>query len=121
MLKRIVITLLIALMAATALFGVWRWSYNEALGQLEVLGQGSLSLAADRLVSQFERYRQLPVVLSDNPLLKDAAVRNPKESFQDINIFLEHTADVTGALDILLLDRSGTTLAAANWQEDDGS
>ena len=118
MLKRIVIALLIALLAAPLLWGVWRWSYNEALDQLEVRGQGSLSLASDRLVSQFGRYRQLPVVLSDNPVLRDAAVRDPKESFQDINIFLERAADVTGALDILLLDRSGTTLAAANWQGD---
>ncbi len=115
--KRTVIALLIAVMAAPLLWGVWRWSYNEALDQLEVRGQGSLSLASDRLVSQFARYRQLPVVLSDNPVLRDAAVRNPKESFQDISIFLEHVADVTGALDILLLDRSGITLAAANWQE----
>jgi two-component system C4-dicarboxylate transport sensor histidine kinase DctB len=120
MLKRIVVILLIALMSVPLLWGVWRWSYNDALDQLEVRGEGSLSLAADRLVSQFERYRQLPVVLSDNPVLKNAAVRNPKESFQDINIFLEHAADVTGALDILLFDRSGTTLAAANWREDDG-
>lgn len=118
--KRTVIILMIALMAAPILWGVWRWSYNDALDQLEVRGQGSLSLAADRLVSQFERYRQLPVVLSDNPVLQDAVVRNPKESFQDINIFLEHAADVTGALDILLLDRSGTTLAAANWRGGDG-
>jgi two-component system C4-dicarboxylate transport sensor histidine kinase DctB len=110
--------LLIALLAAPLLWGVWRWSYNEALDQLEVRGQGNLTLASDRLVSQFERYRQLPVVLSDNPVLTDAAARDPKESFQDISIFLEHMADVTGALDILLLDRSGTTLAAANWQGD---
>ena len=103
-----------------SLWGVWRWSYSEALDQLEARGQGSLSLASDRLVSQFERYRQLPVVLSDNPILRDAAVRDPKESFQDINIFLEHMADVTGALDILLLDRSGNTLSAANWIEDNG-
>ena len=118
MLKRVVIALLIALLAAPLLWGVWRWSYNEALDQLEVRGQGSLTLAANRLVSQFERYRQLPIVMSDNPVLRDAAVRDPKESFLDISIFLEHAADVTGALDILLLDRSGTTLAAANWQGD---
>ena len=118
MLKRVVIALLIALLATPLLWGVWQWSYSEALDQLEVRGQGNLSLASDRLVSQFERYRQLPVVLSDNPVLRDAVVRDPKESFQDINIFLEHAADVTGALDILLLDRSGTTLAAANWRGD---
>ncbi|MBL4873276.1 MAG: sensor histidine kinase [Rhodobacteraceae bacterium] len=116
--KRVVIALLIALLATPLLWGVWQWSYSEALDQLEVRGQGNLSLASDRLVSQFERYRQLPVVLSDNPVLRDAVVRDPKESFQDINIFLEHAADVTGALDILLLDRSGTTLAAANWRGD---
>ncbi len=118
MLKRVVIALLIALLAAPLLWGVWRWSYSEALDQLELRGQGNLTLASDRLVSQFERYRQLPVVLSDNPVLRDAAVRDPTESFQDISAFLEHMADVTGALDILLLDRSGTTLAAANWRDD---
>ncbi|OUS08406.1 hypothetical protein A9Q96_02850 [Rhodobacterales bacterium 52_120_T64] len=118
MLKRVVIILLIGLTAVSLLWGVWRWSYNEALVQLEVRGQGNLSLASDRLVSQFGRYRQLPVVLSDNPVLREAVVRDPKESFQDISIFLERAADVTGALDILLLDRSGTTLAAANWQDD---
>ncbi len=118
MLKRVVIALLVALLAAPLLWGVWQWSYSEALDQLEVRGRGNLSLASDRLVSQFARYRQLPVVLSDNPVLRDAVVRDPEESFQDINIFLEHAADVTGALDILLLDRSGTTLAAANWRDE---
>ena len=118
MLKRVIIVLLVAILATPWLWGVWRWSYNEALDQLEVSGQGSLTLASDRLVSQFERYRQLPVVLSDNPVLRNAAVRNPTESFQDISIFLERVADVTGALDILLLDRSGTTMAAANWRDD---
>jgi len=117
-LKRVVIALLVALLAAPLLWGVWQWSYSEALDQLEVRGRGNLSLASDRLVSQFARYRQLPVVLSDNPVLRDAVVRDPEESFQDINIFLEHAADVTGALDILLLDRSGTTLAAANWRDE---
>ncbi|PCJ74012.1 MAG: C4-dicarboxylate ABC transporter [Rhodobacteraceae bacterium] len=116
--KRVVIALLVALLAAPLLWGVWQWSYSEALDQLEVRGRGNLSLASDRLVSQFARYRQLPVVLSDNPVLRDAVVRDPEESFQDINIFLEHAADVTGALDILLLDRSGTTLAAANWRDE---
>ena len=118
--KRVILILTIGLLAAATLWGVWRWSYAEALDQLESRGQGSLSLAADRLVSQFERYRQLPVVLSDNPILREAALRDPKESLQDISIFLEHMADVTGALDILLLDLSGTTVAAANWQGGDG-
>ncbi len=116
--KRAIIALLIAVLATPLLWGVWQWSYKEALDQLEVRGQGNLALASDRLVIQFERYRQLPVVLSDNPVLTSAAIRNPNESFQDISIFLERMADVTGASDILLLDRSGTTLAAANWRED---
>ena len=117
--KRAVLIVLIGLLASTSLWGVWRWSYSEALDQLEVQGQGSLSLAADRLVSRFERYRQLPVVLSDNPILRNAATRDPKESFQDISLILERIADVTGALDIILLDRAGYTIAAANWRGDD--
>ena len=117
MTKRLALLLLLLAAAGATLWGVWRWSYGEALDKLEAQGQGSLSLAADRLVSQLERYRQLPVVLTDSPVLQ-AAVRQAGD-MQDIDLYLEQVADVTGARDILLLDTSGTTIAAANWREGD--
>ncbi len=116
MFKRLALILLPALVATATLLGVWRWSYAEALDKLESQGRASLLLAADRLVSQLGRYRQLPVVLTDNPLLQQATQRGG--DLQDINLYLQQVADVTGARDILLLDTTGTTIAAANWAGD---
>jgi len=114
-LNRIILILTFCFFATGPLIGVWWWSYNEALNKLVAQGQSSLSLTADRLVSQLERYRQFPVILTSNPVLQDAVVRGGP--LGDVNLFLEHMADITGALDILLLDQSGNAISVANWRD----
>lgn len=107
--NRIVLIFTFVLLVLGPLWGVWRWSYSEALDKLERRGQARLSLTADRLVSQLESYRQIPVILTNNAVLQS-------NNTHEINGFLERMADITGALDIILLDTSGTAIAVADWQ-----
>ncbi len=117
MLKRIALFALLAALAAATLFGVWRWSYGEALDKLQAEGQAGLSLAADRLVSQLGRYRQLPVVLVRFPLWRKAL---QGQDSGNINRQLERFADVTGARDIRLIARNGRVVGAADWRKAGG-
>jgi len=114
--KRLIVLLMILVGAGTTLVGVWQWSYGEALGKLQSRGQGSLALASDRLVSQLERFRQLPVVLSS--ATDWGKFLGGEEPVDTVNRQLEKFADMTGARDILLLDVNGTIKAAADWRED---
>lgn len=90
------------------LFGVWRWSFQEALTQLETRATASLSLASDRLVGRLERYRMLPVVLSrDQTLLAALGHTGVTPAIKDR---LRHLADLTRSLRISLVATDGTII-----------
>ncbi len=93
-------------------WGYWAIAYRDALMQLADTGTVQLEQATDRLLGQLERFRQLPGLLADHPLVARALdpVNNPTTT----NAFLLHNADLTGASDIYILDQSGTTIASSN-------
>ena len=100
----------IAYLALVAGFaaGVWRAGYGGALDQLESRGRSDLALAADRLTSQFQLFRELAFLLAEHPDLRpDAAVAPAAD------VLLRSVADKTGALDILVLDAAGNERASA--------
>ena len=52
---------------------VWIASYGQALERLARSGEADLTLAADRLQSQLQRYQEMVVLLSDHPALNALA------------------------------------------------
>ncbi|MCF6272298.1 MAG: ATP-binding protein [Rhodobacteraceae bacterium] len=94
--------------AAGLVFAVWQLSYREALRQHSLSAQASLSLAADRLTGRLERYRMLPVIL-----VKDGAFLAALEGSTPtrINPRLRQLADMTGSLNISLVDAAGKVVA----------
>ncbi|PWE32580.1 C4-dicarboxylate ABC transporter [Maritimibacter sp. 55A14] len=100
-------------LAAVALFSgaVWWLGYGAALDQLRDRGRADLSLAADRLVGEVQKYRELAVVMAEHPTL-NALLGGAPVSGEAARI-LRRAADRTGARDIVLVARDGRVLARA--------
>lgn len=89
---------------------VWWLAYGTALDQLERRGQADLALAADRLVSELQRTRELAVFLADHPAVVPMVQGTETEAGRAA---LLAVADTTGALDIVVVDADGHEVGAA--------
>ncbi len=100
---------LAAVLALTA--GVWAYGYAQALDQVAARGRSDLELAADRLVTQLQRYREFAVLMARHPTLD--ALHDGGERAQAEAVLLA-AADKTGTLAAFYADTDGQVLAASN-------
>ena len=65
------------------------------------------------------RFEKIPEVLSKHPLLQDV-LSSPAdtEKSQQLNLLLEEMSNVTQASDIYLINNSGSTISASNWNKE---
>ncbi len=105
------LAVLLALVAGAG----WRVGLVAALADLEAEADRRLEAAAARLEGRLDRYRQLPAVLADSGPFAAIMAEPSPERLQQANVLLQRIADVTGALDIYLMDPDGLTLAHSNW------
>ena len=104
---RLVISLY--LMCAVLLgLGVGSYSLSRLLNDLEQRGQSDLSLATDHFISELHAHRQLAVSLAQDPRLTDPALDR-----EVLDQFLLRIADLSGALDYVLLDTNQQQIASA--------
>ena len=92
--------------------GVWWFAYSSALDQLAERGRSDLSLAADRLVSQLQQFRELAVLMADHPTLIEAL-----EGGADLaaaEAVLLRAADKTGTLSLHVVGATGRVLASSS-------
>lgn len=87
---------------------VWVYSAVQSIDELEQRGEADLALASDRLVGSLVGFRQLGVTLAADPRIGRA--ETAKSELEDI---LRRASDLSGALDFVLLDRSGQYIASA--------
>lgn len=101
----------VAYLAAVAGFvaGVWWYGYGAALVQLDRRAQSDLALAADGLLSELERFRELAVLTADHPVVADGLAGRAQAV--QVATILQEIADKTGARDIALVDAAGVPLA----------
>lgn len=90
--------------------GVWSYGYRQALDQVAARGASDLALAADRLVTQLQRYREFAVLMAEHPAL--VALTNGG-SVEAAEAVLLDAADKTGTLAAFFADPSGRVLAAS--------
>lgn len=88
---------------------VWLYAFSHSLTQLEQRGQSDLTLATDSLTSELASYRQLAVSLAGDP-----RVRSPFATPEALSKTLGRLSDLSGALDMVLLDRGAGYLASAS-------
>ncbi|MBI1217641.1 MAG: sensor histidine kinase [Rhodobacteraceae bacterium] len=101
--------LLAVLVFATA---VGWYALRDGMARLSERADADLSLAADQLTGQLERFRELAVLLTDHPVLAPLAETGTGDAVAADALLLKE-ADRTGSEEILLLDRNGTVIASS--------
>lgn len=98
---------------------VWFLGAAAALRELEARGSVAVSLAADSLASQFRRFQETAVLMSDHPALA-AALSDPGavQAAQDV---LLRVADRTGSFDVAVLSADGRVITTARGRRPQGS
>ncbi len=106
---------ILAYLAAVLAIGVSVWwiALGAALGQLVERGHSDLRLASDRLVSELQSYRELAVLLAGHPSLVPLVTGGSGDT-QDVQRMMLGVADMTGSLEILLLNRDGAVVAQSH-------
>lgn len=88
---------------------------EHLLDNLETEGRQELDLYASYLDGQLNRYALLPALLSNEQRLQDLLVYPDQRSLLDrANLFLKEVTEITGASDVYLMNKRGTTVAASN-------
>ncbi|MDV7142741.1 ATP-binding protein [Tropicimonas sp. TH_r6] len=111
MTRRMLAALIYLLAVAGISGGVWWFALVSDLSDLAERGEADLSLAADRLVGQLQRFRELSVLLSDHPDL--TALLAGRGNAKTAVSLIQTAADQTGSLDMLVVSASGQILAAS--------
>jgi two-component system C4-dicarboxylate transport sensor histidine kinase DctB len=119
--SRRVATLALYLAAVLALVcGIGWYGLRDGLMRLSERADADLSLAADQLTGQLERFRVLAVLLTDHPVLAPLAEGGTGDPVAADALLLKE-ADRTGSEEILLLDRSGKVIASSLGSDVGGS
>ncbi|WP_316365632.1 sensor histidine kinase [Candidatus Thiodiazotropha sp. CDECU1] len=93
------------------------WS-NE-LRTLSFANRQQLEQFASHLDSQLSRYQFTPQLVAKNSLLVEL-LNDPKNDslVEVVNLLLREINEITSASDTYLMDRTGLTLAASNWADE---
>ncbi len=99
-------------------FFVMRYTYANALAQLERDSHFKLNLYKKVLLSEIKRHAYLPLTLAkDKQIRRFLQTPNNPIKRQALNQYLQSLSEGTDALNIYLLDKSGTTIATSNWHD----
>lgn len=112
---------LLALAAAAfaciaALWPISRWVETRALTELKERSWHVLKLVTENLRGDLAKHESTPLLLAHNPTFVRVLTGSASDAdIRTLNETLAHLATVTGALDIYLMNVTGTTVAASNW------
>lgn len=112
----------LALLAVFAIAGValgfWWLTYVRQMGGLERQVEDRLTLNVRAVESEIERFRYLPGVIGQDGRVVDM-LQHPEAlaGMAETNAYLQAVREMSGADEIYVLNLSGETLAASNWNE----
>ncbi len=92
--------------------GAWALAWRAALVPLSEQATTELALASDQLTRHLFRYRELAVVLSEHPVLRERLGGEP-DAEGEADLLLQAMADMTGAYHLSLVGLDGKVLAAS--------
>ncbi|NJN47471.1 MAG: sensor histidine kinase, partial [Candidatus Competibacteraceae bacterium] len=99
------------------LLTLWRtaeWAERSGLENLHERAQHDLSLFIAHLHGKLARYQSLPTLLATEEVLANAFQR-PEHDVNQVNRHLKTINAIVEASDIYLMDATGLTVAASNW------
>ncbi|MDF2385642.1 sensor histidine kinase [Nostoc ellipsosporum NOK] len=111
--------LLACAMIAMILLLAWagsRWATGQARGSADAVARQTARAHVGLLTSELQKFRLLPLVLSENPEIAPALRGGDPVAQRRLNATLELLAARTDAAVIYVIDRQGRTVAASNWQ-----
>lgn len=111
--------LLACTMIATIALLAWtgsRWATGQARGSADAVAQQTARAHVGLLNSELQKFRLLPLVLSENPEIAPALRGGDPAAQRGLNATLELLAARTDAAVIYVIDRQGRTVAASNWR-----
>lgn len=110
-----------ALVAAfTLLWTTYTWRIGAELDGLDHHADQRLALLSASLDAELLRFESLPAVMAQHPLLQELLANPGREDLRTrVNRLLEQVNERSGSALLYLIDPSGLTLAASNWQHDD--
>ena len=109
--RRLMVLGFLLLTTAALSLAVFHAAYRQSLRALVERGEADLSLAADRLTGQLQRYQDLAVLLNAHPSV--AAVRFGASGRAEAEELLQWAIDRTGVLNAAVVAPSGRVQAAA--------
>ncbi len=99
------------------IFKTISYTRTTALDDIREASSHTLNLVMENLRGELARYRALPHLLASDPTYRK--LWDPEKTPSDeraVNLLLEKNRNITGALDLYIMDRNGLTIAASNWQ-----
>lgn len=105
----------LVLLACLSAALVWAAALFLAMGTAREELDQTLLLTTRAVEAEVDRLRALPAVAAEDARVRQAL--SGTGSLQDANAYLELVADRTGADELFLIDASGETIAASNWNE----
>lgn len=103
------------------LFSIWLTSYMSwkiGIEHLAEKNQQQIQQFISHLKSKLERFQSLPQLIAKNPQLIEALQQKHSSARIDlINHFLADVNATIGASDTYLMDATGLTIAASNWED----
>ncbi len=112
-------TLLVVIFAVTLFLALWqtaKLTRAAAMEELSQAGSKRLALFISNLTSELEKYESLPRILArDERIVR--LLRNPLDvrNIAIVNKYLADVNRIAGASDTYVIDKSGLTLVASNW------
>lgn len=112
--------LLLALLLTPLLWPLQQLAERYYSSELIEQNRQTLDLYVANLLGTLRRYEVLPQILGDLPALRNVLSQPHEPSAQEqANRLLQQVREQTGADSIYLMDPTGNTLAASNWDQAD--
>ncbi|MCX4025810.1 sensor histidine kinase [Endozoicomonas sp. SM1973] len=115
--QRLVVIVLGSLAMLMTLLWFAQHTRDSAYNTLQQQAQNELARYRITLQGILAKYESLPQLLASHPLLQTYAAQPSNQSIDHINNLFATTATLTGAANIYLLDSSGLTVSANNWNQ----
>jgi two-component system C4-dicarboxylate transport sensor histidine kinase DctB len=93
-----------------------RWASGQARALADVVAEQTARAHVGLLASELQKFRLLPLVLSENREIAPALRGGDPAAQRGLNATLELLAGRTDAAVIYVIDRQGRTVAASNWR-----
>ncbi len=117
--RRRQLVLLAGVAIAAMLLLLWtgsRWASGQARTAADAVALQTARAHVGLLNSELQKFRLLPLVLSENPEIAPALRGGDPAAERRLNETLELLAGRTDAAAIYVIDRRGRTVAASNWR-----